>query len=55
MAALIRIYEIYIKENDRLAFITFNHNIDVVFELQPRGKNDIFINKFLTDASKVIC
>lgn len=27
------IYEIYIKEMDRLAFIKFNNNVDVVFEL----------------------
>jgi len=30
----IKIYSMYITEVDRLAFVQFNHNIDVGFELK---------------------
>lgn len=53
--AFISIRDNYIKEMDRLALIKFNHNIDVSFELQVRGKNDRFIDKFLRDAKNLPC
>lgn len=46
---ILNIYKMYLKDMDRLAMVKFNHNIDVVFELQTRGKNDIFVEKFICD------
>ncbi|KAL4460391.1 hypothetical protein ABPG74_000142 [Tetrahymena malaccensis] len=53
--SFISIRENYIKQLDRLALISFNHNVNVCFELQVSGNNDKFINKYIKDAKNFVC
>jgi hypothetical protein len=31
------------KENDRVGFIKFNKNCDIIFDLNEKGKNELFL------------
>ncbi|EAR99125.1 tetratricopeptide repeat protein (macronuclear) [Tetrahymena thermophila SB210] len=53
--SFVSIRENYIKQFDRLALISFNHNVNVCFELQVSGKNDKFIDKYFKDAKNLAC
>lgn len=43
----LEIFDKYILKDDRVAFIRFNTNVNVVFPLQEKGKNEIYLRKNL--------
>lgn len=48
-----KIYDEYIKDNDRIGFIRFNKNVDVIFGLSERGKNRVYLRKCLQNLENV--
>jgi uncharacterized circularly permuted ATP-grasp superfamily protein len=51
---IFKIYDDYVKDNDRVGYIKFNKNVDVIFGLSERGKNRVYLRKCLQNVEEVI-
>ncbi len=47
------LYYILYKSKDRLAFVRFNRNVHIVFELQEKGSNKLFLRQHIYNAVNV--
>jgi hypothetical protein len=39
--SFLKVFDMYMKNEDRLAFLTFNDNVDVEFEITELGMNKV--------------
>jgi hypothetical protein len=43
--SFLKVFDMYMKNEDRLAFLTFNDNVDVEFEITELGMNKVEFTK----------
>ena len=49
---ILRLFDKYVKPDDRVSFVRFNMNCDVVFSLVEKKKNTVFLRKSIEDSHK---
>lgn len=50
---LLKIFDDFVQNNDRVAFLRFNDNIDVIFELNEKGNNTRYLRSYIEGAYKI--
>lgn len=40
---ILQVFDKYLQEEDRLGFVRFNQNIEVVFDLTPKAENTAYL------------
>lgn len=49
---ILKFYDRYMENEDRLALIRFNHNVHVVFGLSERGKNHMYLRNTIQSSKE---
>lgn len=48
---ILKFFDKYMELEDRVAFIRFNHNCHVIFNLRERGKNHVYLRKSIQNSN----
>lgn len=51
---ILKFFDKYMEPNDRVAFIRFNHNCHVVFNLRERGKNHVYLRNSIQNSTDTL-
>ena len=52
LKAILTVFDTYMKDTDRVGFIRFNKNCDVVFGLSEKGKNRLYLRNCIQNLDK---